>query len=401
MDRRELLKIAASLGAVGVAGRFITACTTTTTTAPATTTSGPVATAAPGTLPPSTTTIPAPSGYGALGQPDANGLRLPTGFTSRIIGTSGQPVLGTDYVWHDNPDGGACFATDDEGWIYVSNSESGPANGGGVSMVRFAKDGSIVEARRILANTARNCAGGATPWNSWLSCEEIPQGRVHECYPLEARAGEVRPALGVFSHEAVVVDAERKTLYLTEDEPNSGLYRFRPTAYPDLSAGVLEVMTEDASGLGWVPLPDPSAAAAPTRTQVSTMKGFNGGEGICIYGGSIFFTTKGDNRVWKYDPDANELSVVYDAGTSRTPVLKGVDNITVTSNGELFVAEDGDNMQVVQLFGTTVAPVAQVENAPASEVTGPAFSPDGSRLYFSSQRSPGVTYEVTGPWHHA
>jgi len=81
-------------------------------------------------------------------------------------------------------------------------------------------------------------------------------------------------------------------------------------------------------------------------------------------------------------------------------VLSGVDNITASSNGELFVAEDGGDMQVVQLFGTTVAAVAQVDGVTGSEITGPAFSPDGTRLYFSSQRNPGVTYEVTGPWHH-
>ena len=408
MERRELLKIAASLGAVSVAGRFVTACSAPSTTAPTTGASvgvgaGAGSTVAPGSPPPGPGTTPpraAPAGYGPLGAVDANGLRLPAGFTSRIVATSGQAVGGTGYVWHDNPDGGACFATADGGWVYASNSESGPAQGGGVSMVRFAKDGTIVEARRILADTAKNCAGGATPWGSWLSCEEIPTGKVHECYPLENRASAVRPALGVFSHEAVAVDAANKALYLTEDQPDGGLYRFRPAAYPDLTAGTLEVMTEVGGTVGWAVVPDPTAASGDTRSQVPTMRVFTGGEGICLHDGTIFFTTKGDNRVWSYVPATNALSVVYDAATSPTPVLSGVDNITASSNGELFVAEDGGDMQVVQLFGTTVAAVAQVDGVTGSEITGPAFSPDGTRLYFSSQRNPGVTYEVTGPWHH-
>src|SRR5689334_13399380 len=154
MERRELLRIAASLGAVGVAGRFVTACTNPVITPPLpTTTVDPNATTTTTAAPP---TVPPPSGYGALAAPDANGVRVPSGFTSRIIATSGQAVGGTGYVWHPNPDGGACFAVAGGGWVYVSNSESAAGSGGGVSMVRFAADGSIVEARRILANTTRN-----------------------------------------------------------------------------------------------------------------------------------------------------------------------------------------------------------------------------------------------------
>src|SRR5687768_11108140 len=62
--------------------------------------------------------------YGALRPPDGNGVMLPRGFRSRVIARSGTRVVGTSYVWHDNPDGGATFTTDDGGWVYVSNSES-------------------------------------------------------------------------------------------------------------------------------------------------------------------------------------------------------------------------------------------------------------------------------------
>jgi secreted PhoX family phosphatase len=310
------------------------------------------------------------------------------------VARSGQKVAGL--TWHAAPDGGACFP-DGAGWIYVSNSESGPDVGGGVSMVRFAKDGAIVEARRILGNTARNCAGGATPWHTWLSCEEIPQGKVHECFPTEVRDPVARPALGVFNHEAVAVHEETKTLYLTEDQPDGALYRFRPDRYPDLSAGTLEVLTESGSDLAWIPVPDPSAATAETRTQVPDTKRFPGGEGICISDGAVFFTTKGDNHVTKYDPGTDTLTVVYD-GSAAGSVLQGVDNITAGSTGDLFVAEDGGDMQLVQLIGSVAHAVAQVVGADGSEITGPAFSPDGARLYFSSQRLPGVTYEVSGPW---
>jgi secreted PhoX family phosphatase len=334
-----------------------------------------------------------------LAAADANGLRLPSGFTSRVIATTGEPVAGTDFVWPLLPDGGATFTTPAGGWIYVANSEV-PANAGGVSMVEFAPDGSIVAAKPIATGTSRNCAGGATPWDTWLTCEEVPTGLVYECDPTGESPAEPRPAMGAFNHEAVAVDPGGEGLYLTEDDPEGGFYRFTPTAYPELSTGTLEVMTDEGGSIAWAPVPDPSGTSTPTRQQVPTMKSFSGGEGICYLDGSVFFTTKGDNKVWEYEIAGNQLSVAYDATTSTTPELTGVDNITATPAGGLYVAEDGGDMQIVLLDGTRVEPVVQVVGVDGSELAGPAFSPDGSRFYFSSQRNPGRTYEVTGPWRY-
>ena len=85
-------------------------------------------------------------------------------------------------------------------------------------------------------------------------------------------------------------------------------------------------------------------------------------------------------------------------------MLSGVDNIVGTPAGQLFVAEDGGNMELVVIEPTgAVAPFLRVLGHDSSEITGPAFSPDGTRLYLSSQRGPGnsgigVTYEVMGPF---
>ncbi|WP_066361296.1 alkaline phosphatase PhoX [Herbidospora mongoliensis] len=349
---------------------------------------------------------PATSPYGALLAADANGIQLPTGFTSRVIARSRQVVSGTSYTWHDAPDGGACFA-DGSGWIYVSNSEINPS--GGASAIRFNSAGTVVSANRILADTRQNCAGGKTPWNTWLSCEEVNRGFVYETYPFGGTAVR-RPAMGRFTHEAAAADPVRKAVYLTEDETNGRFYRFVPTTWGDLSSGRLQVMvagTATSGSFTWANVPDPDGSPTLTRNQVSGSKSFNGGEGCYYADDTVWFTTKGDNRVWQVNLANNTYELAYDDSlvSPGTPPLTGVDNVTGTTAGDLYVAEDGGNMEICMITpDDKISPFLRLTGQSSSEITGPAFNPAGDRLYFSSQRgtsgssSGGITYCVTGPF---
>jgi hypothetical protein len=346
----------------------------------------------------------AASAYGPLQAADGRGLMLPEGFRSRVIARANRLVRG--YPWHIFSDGQATFPTADGGWILVSNSESIALTGAGSSAIRFGPDGAIERAYRILGGTNANCAGGATPWGTWLSCEEYALGHVWECDPSGPGQGRIRPALGAFTHEAVAVDPAGRQLYMTEDRSDGALYRFTPDFYPDLSSGRLEVMVD---GPGWAPVPDPSGIFTATRNQVPGTRRFDGGEGIWFDSGTVYFSTKGDNRIWAYDTAAGALTTVYEARPG-TP-LRGVDNLTVSRAGEIFVCEDGDDMEICVIDPDgTVAPFLRLvgdaaEGLPTrgNELAGVVFDPAGRRMYFAAQRAFGfgVVYEVSGPFRGA
>ena len=347
-----------------------------------------------------------PGPYGRLQPVDSLGIRLPAGFSARALGVTGQPVAPSGFDWIGAPDGAATFGTGDGGWVYAANSELA-IDTGGVAAMQFSATGEVVDAYRILSGTSRNCSGGATPWGTWLSGEEVEGGLVFECNPFAASEGVAHPLLGAFRHEAAVVDPSTGYVYLTEDEVDGRLYRFRPDTYGDLSSGALEAAKVNRAGdrLRWVA----ASTSEPARGDDSTA--FHRGEGAWFSGGRVYFCTTGDNRVWSLRTSNNALQVVYDADVLGADApLRRPDGITVHQpSGDLFVAEGADNLEIVILARRparpkrrVAAPFARLVGHPGSEITGLAFSPDGTRLYGSSQRGTdgvnGITFEITGPF---
>jgi len=363
---------------------------------------------------------------GPLGDPDANGVRTAAGFSTRVVAISNLPPVSGATPWHIFNDGGGVVPREDGGWIYCSNSEI-PGFGtlgftvpelapvgnlletfspglGGASALVFGPDGTIEDSYRILQNTTFNCAGVITPWKTWLSCEEIPTGLVWECDPFGIQAARPLPALGLFSHEAVAIDSERRVFYMTEDMPDGRFYRWVPTAgdWPagaeraNMNQGLLQVLKVEgdvANALNgpvrysWVNAANPNAPQTENRLPDTAV--FDGGEGVWYQNDRVFFATKGDDRLWMLNTTAQTIEVVYDMATATAPnnILSGVDNITMTPFGEVLVAEDGGSMQVVVVYPDgKLVPLLQIVGQDQSEIAGIAFSPDGKRMYFTSDR---------------
>ncbi len=458
IDRRHFLRRTAAASGLVLAPSLtgLIACTDKDPTAPSTASTPPLKRARKGQ-----------GGYGELvASKQLEGrISIPKGFHAATLSTAGQEMVGgavpyamdgmaafaagrnlvrivRNHELRDTPEfGSSAFA----GGAY---DEKGP--GGNTTLeVRVFPNGraELVKQWASLSGTFTNCAGGGTPWRTWISSEETIEGtgsgfgRAHG-YNFEvqvdgdavSRAVPLRD-MGRFEHEAVAVDPESGFVYQTEDRTPSGFYRYKPKTYGKLADGgeLQALVIEGKPGYNtmtgqrrfspmkvkWVRIPEPDNAAGQLISGFVFNQGLERGaaqfarlEG-CWYGDrSIFFnaTSGGDagaGQVWQYHIGRRELQLIFESPS--TDVLNSPDNITVSPRGGLVICEDGSGVQHVRGLtrGGEIFDLAR-NDASGTEWAGACFSPQGRTLFVNLQgetrplQNPtgekGVTIAIWGPW---
>lgn len=410
-------------------------------------------------------------------------LDLPEGFSYTLISETGGKMA-DGFFRPGRPDGMACFAhptssdkcilmRNHENWVnvptgspfgkgnelldrvsesqlYDRKTDGSPFFGGVTKVVYDLKNKRMESDHLVLTGTAANCAGGSTPWGSWLTCEEEmlkpPEeaqkyhGFVFETPSASEGLIDAIPlkAMGRFAHEAAAVDPETGIVYMTEDDRSALFYRFIPKVKGDLAKGgqlqalaitgwksaVTNNWPEDWGGGGpgrikngqefnveWIDLDDvesPNADLAE-RGHKAGAAYFCRGEGM-DYGirpgsnvGEIFFTcTQGGSaqtgQVWRYTPgETGKLTMLFESPGADT--LDLCDNLSLAPWGDLILCEDGRGSQYLR--GLTpdgkIYDLAKNAHKDEAEFCGACWSPDGKTMFVNVQ-NPGFTYAINGPW---
>jgi hypothetical protein len=295
-----------------------------------------------------------------------------------------------------------------------------------------------------LAGTIRNCSGGPTPWNSWITCEETVAKASKElekdhgyCFDVPASAnGLVMPkpikSLGRFNHEAVAFDRRTGYVYETEDRPDGLFYRLIPKNRNDLHQGgqlqalcLVEKTSANTSNrkeklmaIGqkwkakWVNVDDVESPNDDLRKRGFALGAakFSGGEGIWFYEGKIIFTCKsggksGLGQVFVYVPSGREDEGLVEDGhialflePNDKEKYNSGDNLTVSPRGDIYICEDGRIKNgVLRALPNGELYRFAMNKMNGSEMAGGCFSPDG-KVFFANIQSPGLTLAIHGPF---
>lgn len=422
-------------------------------------------------------------GFGPLSHKLGDILSLPKGFTANLISESGANMQ-DGLVSPGNHDGMGAFAGKNGKVILIRNHELSPYSkngpfgsgfslvnkinknkiydfaggkrtcvGGTTTMVYDEAKGKVDLEYLSLVGTVRNCAGGVTPWNSWVTCEESDlkkgdeQGTLEKDhgYNFEVKASDMimltdpipLKAMGRFVHEAVAVHRSTGIVFQTEDMGDACFYRYIPKEYGNLHKGgklqalvIKEWKSADTRNwkdstkifpqkksfeVEWLDLDNVEAPDNDLRLRAYA-KGaarFARGEGIWFGKNELYFVcTNGGSKtygqIFKYTPSKYEgkpeeknnpgkLELFMEP--NNTDIFQYCDNLTVAPWGDVVICEDKNDARIIGITpqGKSYV-IAQNIGYRKSEFAGPVFSPSGKTLFINIQ-SPGVTLAITGPWN--